>query len=142
MGFLVNKGVQPEPFRPVFFDSTGRRRLIVSAVTWAGGTLLGVLTACLIVTSLFGPALPGFARLSVPRELSSQRLSAPASKDEPAYGASQLRAAAIDGARTAQRYAYLVNWDDNSFSSLKRNARALDYLIVEWLHLELSLIHI
>jgi cellulose synthase/poly-beta-1,6-N-acetylglucosamine synthase-like glycosyltransferase/peptidoglycan/xylan/chitin deacetylase (PgdA/CDA1 family)/spore germination protein YaaH len=133
---LVNKGVQPEPFRPVFFDSTGRRRLIVSAVTWAGGTLLGVLTACLIVTSLFGPALPGFARLSVPRELSSQRLSAPASKDEPAYGASQLRAAAIDGARTAQRYAYLVNWDDNSFSSLRRNARALDYLIVEWLHLE------
>jgi cellulose synthase/poly-beta-1,6-N-acetylglucosamine synthase-like glycosyltransferase/peptidoglycan/xylan/chitin deacetylase (PgdA/CDA1 family)/spore germination protein YaaH len=136
VGFLVNKGVQPEPFRPVFFDSTGRRRLIVSAVTWAGGTLLGVLTACLIVTSLFGPALPGFARLSVPRELSSQRLSAPASKDEPAYGASQLRAAAIDGARTAQRYAYLVNWDDNSFSSLRRNARALDYLIVEWLHLE------
>jgi len=136
VGFLLNKGVQPELFRPVFFDSTGRRRLIVTAVSWAGGTLLGVLAACLIVTSLFGPALPGFARLGVPRELSSQRLPAPASKDEPAYGASQVRAAALDGARTAARYAYLVNWDDNSFSSLKRNARALDYLIVEWLHLE------
>jgi len=136
VGFLVNKGVQPEPFRPVFFDSTGRRRLFVSAVSWAGGTLLGVLAACLIVTSLFGPALPSFARLSVPRELSSQRLPAPASTDEPAYGTSQVRAAALDAARVAARYAYLVNWDDNSFSSLKRNARQLDYLIVEWLHLE------
>ncbi len=135
MGFLVNKGVQPDPFRPVFFDSTGRRRLIVSAVGWAGGTLLGILTACLIVTSLFGPVLPSLALLSVPRELSSQLLLAPASKGEPEYGGNQARALAGDIATTAARYAYLVNWDDNSFSSLKRNARSLDYLIVEWLHL-------
>jgi cellulose synthase/poly-beta-1,6-N-acetylglucosamine synthase-like glycosyltransferase/peptidoglycan/xylan/chitin deacetylase (PgdA/CDA1 family)/spore germination protein YaaH len=120
----------------VFFDSTGRRRLVVSVVTWAGGSLLGVLAACLIVTSLVGPALPSFARLNVPRELSSQRLSAPASMDEPEYGARQARASALDAAAAAARYAYLVNWDDNSFSSLKRNARSLDYLIVEWLHLQ------
>ena len=126
------KGVEPEPHRPVFFDSTGRRRLVVAAVSWAGGSLLGVLTACLIVTSLFGPVLP-VALLGVPRELSSQRLLAPASTGEPEYGGHGALAFATDAAAAA-RYAYLVNWDENSFSSLKRNARSLDHLIVEWLH--------
>ncbi len=32
------------------------------------------------------------------------------------------------------RYGYFVNWDDNSFTSLKQNAKALDAVIVEWLH--------
>ncbi len=132
VGFLKIKGVEPEPHRPVFFDSTGRRRLVVAAVSWAGGSLLGVLTACLIVTSLFGPVLP-VALLGVPRELSSQRLLAPASTGEPEYGGHGVLAFATDAAATA-RYAYLVNWDENSFSSLKRNARSLDHLIVEWLH--------
>ena len=132
VGFLEIKGGEPEPHRPVFFDSTGRRRLVVAAVSWAGGSLLGVLTACLIVTSLFGPVLP-VALLGVPRELSSQRLLAPASKGEPEYGGHAALAFATDAAAAA-RYAYLVNWDENSFSSLKRNARSLDHLIVEWLH--------
>ena len=91
-----------------------------------------MLTACLIVTSLFGPVLPSVALLGVPRELSSQRLLVPASRGEPEYGGHRARAFATDAA--AARYAYLVNWDENSFSSLKRNARALDHLIVEWLH--------
>jgi peptidoglycan-N-acetylglucosamine deacetylase len=103
-------------------------------LSWTGGTLLGVLTACLVVTSLFGPALPSLALLGTQRELSSQRLQPPASFGEPEYQADQPRASAADAAGAAARYAYLVNWDDNSFSSLKRNARSLDYLIVEWLH--------
>ena len=73
------------------------------------------------------------ALLGVPRELSSQRLLAPASTGEPEYGGHGVLAFATDAAATA-RYAYLVNWDENSFSSLKRNARSLDHLIVEWLH--------
>jgi peptidoglycan-N-acetylglucosamine deacetylase len=135
VGFLADKGVHADPLRPVFFDSTGRRRLVVAAVGWAGGTLLGVLTACLLVTSLFGPVLPSVALFSAPRELSSQLLLTPASRGEPEYGGNQVRALAAGAAAAAARYAYLVNWDDNSFSSLKRNARSLDFLIVEWLHL-------
>ncbi|MBU6374329.1 MAG: glycosyltransferase [Alphaproteobacteria bacterium] len=35
----------------------------------------------------------------------------------------------------AARYAFFVNWDDNSFVSLKRNATGLDVLAPEWMHL-------
>ena len=32
--------------------------------------------------------------------------------------------------------AYFVNWDDKSFASLEKNARKIDILIPEWLHLK------
>ena len=43
---------------PVFFDPSGKRGYVVSAVYWTLFTLLGVLVACLLTTSIAGPSLP------------------------------------------------------------------------------------
>ncbi len=59
----------------------------------------------------------------------------PGSADEPALHAGQARTASGATAIATKRYAHFVNWDDNSFASLKRNARNLDAVFVEWLHL-------
>ena len=132
---MVKSGVQPERLRPVFFDSTGRRRFIVSAVSCCGCTLLGVLIVCLVATSVYGPTLSAIEFRTLPRALSSRQILASASTGEPGYVSYHIRASTVGAANATARYAYLVNWDDNSFSSLKRNARSLDFLIVEWLHL-------
>ena len=119
----------------MFFDSTGRRRFIVSAVSCCACTLLGVLIVCLVATSVYGPTLSAIEFRTLPRALSSRQILAPASTGEPGYVSYHIRASTVGAANATARYAYLVNWDDNSFSSLKRNARSLDFLIVEWLHL-------
>ena len=70
-----------------------------------------------------------------PRMLSSPLLPSPPVDEEPQLDPERERAPVEGSAPNALRYAYLVNWDENSFSSLKRNATSLDVLIVEWLHL-------
>lgn len=54
---------------------------------------------------------------------------------EPRLDPEHARRPTAEAATRAVRYGYLVNWDDNSFVSLKQNAGALDVAIVEWLHL-------
>jgi peptidoglycan-N-acetylglucosamine deacetylase len=120
---------------PVFFDPKGRRGIIVSTITWGAWLGVGVLAAILLATSIWGPSLPS-AKLSIqPRLISSQEGLPPASADEPVLHTGLVRTASDAMADAAKRYAHFVNWDENSFSSLKRNARSLDVLIVEWLHL-------
>ena len=93
------------------------------------------LAAILLATSIWGPNLPS-AKLSIqPRLISSQQGLPPASADEPVLQTSHARTPSLLAAGAAKRYAHFVNWDDNSFASLKRNAQSLDVLIVEWLHL-------
>lgn len=41
----------------------------------------------------------------------------------------------IVGIKKTKVLAYFVNWDDNSFTSLKKNINSIDILIPEWLHL-------
>jgi peptidoglycan-N-acetylglucosamine deacetylase len=119
---------------PVFFDPSGKRGYVVSAVYWTLFTLLGVLVACLLTTSIAGPSLPT-VELSGPQRLISSRFGAvPTSSDEPTLDRDHARSPADSAAASATRYGYFVNWDDNSFSSLKRNASSLDVVIVEWLH--------
>lgn len=55
--------------------------------------------------------------------------------EEPRLDPGHARRPTAEAAARAVRYGYLVNWDDNSFVSLKRNAGELDVAIVEWLHL-------
>jgi cellulose synthase/poly-beta-1,6-N-acetylglucosamine synthase-like glycosyltransferase/peptidoglycan/xylan/chitin deacetylase (PgdA/CDA1 family)/spore germination protein YaaH len=119
---------------PVFFDPSGRRGYVVSAMYWAICTLLGVVMACLLATSIDGPSLP-LLHLSGPQRLVSTKIGpAPASANEPVIDPEHARTPADSAAMAATRYGYFVNWDDNSFSSLKRNASSLDVAIVEWLH--------
>lgn len=94
------------------------------------------LAASLLATSIWGPNLPSTKLTMQPRLISSQQGLPPASMHEPLLRASHARTASRVAADAAKRYAHFVNWDDNSFASLKRNARALDVLIVEWLHLQ------
>lgn len=120
---------------PVFFDPKGRRGPIVSVITWGAWAVIVLLAASLLVTSIWGPSLPSTKLASQSRLISSLQGLPPASADEPVLQTSHARKASQLVASAARRYAHFVNWDDNSFASLKRNAQALDVLIVEWLHL-------
>ena len=89
----------------------------------------------MLVTSFWGPNLPPDKLSTLPKAISSQHGLPPSSADEPLLRAGHVRTASSATANAAKRYAHFVNWDDNSFASLKRNARNLDAVIVEWLHL-------
>jgi cellulose synthase/poly-beta-1,6-N-acetylglucosamine synthase-like glycosyltransferase/peptidoglycan/xylan/chitin deacetylase (PgdA/CDA1 family)/spore germination protein YaaH len=125
--------------RPIFYDPRGRRAYIVAAINWAGFTLLGILLTCLVATSIWGPTLPALELSGAPRLLSSTGTPPPPSTGEPLIDPRNARVPADAVGEASARYGYFVNWDDNSFSSLKRNAHALDVLIVEWLHLSGSI---
>ena len=127
--------LSPVSVKPIFFDQSGRRKYVVSAVYWTAFSLLGVLAACLVATSIAGPTLPVVEIAGVARALSATSLPPPPVEEEPLLDPERPRVPADGAAANALRYAHFVNWDDNSFSSLKRNAGALDVLIVEWLHL-------
>ncbi|MGE5511292.1 MAG: glycosyltransferase [Bacteroidota bacterium] len=122
--------------RPVFFDPNGHRHYIVSAIHWAACSLAGILVTCLIVTSLAGPVMPSVQLSNQQRSLSASSELPVLSSDEPALDPAHARSPVAAAAQAATRYAHLVTWDDNSMSSLKRNAKSLDVLIVEWLHLD------
>jgi peptidoglycan-N-acetylglucosamine deacetylase len=96
---------------------------------------LGVLVACLVATSIAGPILPLVQISAGQRTVSSTLLDPPPAEEEPILNPARQRITEGAAAAAALRYAYFVNWDDNSFSSLKRNSNMLDVLIVEWLHL-------
>jgi peptidoglycan-N-acetylglucosamine deacetylase len=119
---------------PVFYDPRGRRARIVAATNWAVLSLLGVVVTSLVATSIWGPVLPSFELPDAPRLVSSTGSPPPPSRGEPLFHPRNNRVVADTAAQSAARYGYFVNWDDNSFSSLKRNAQSLDALIVEWLH--------
>ena len=121
--------------RPIFYDPRGRRACIVAVANWTVFGLVGSLLACLFATSIWGPVLPSLKLGVASRMLSSTGRPPPPSRGEPLLNPRHSRVAADAATRKAVRYAYFVNWDDNSFSSLKRNAGSLDALIVEWLHL-------
>jgi cellulose synthase/poly-beta-1,6-N-acetylglucosamine synthase-like glycosyltransferase/peptidoglycan/xylan/chitin deacetylase (PgdA/CDA1 family)/spore germination protein YaaH len=118
----------------VFFDAAGRRGYVVGAVFWSACILVVALLACLLASSIFGPVLSSIELARLPRVLHGAA-SAPRSRHEPAVDPAHLRSPAASTAAAALRYGHLVNWDENSFSSLKRNAGALDVLVAEWLHL-------
>ncbi len=120
--------------RPVFFDARGRRRYVVAAVFWSTSSLVVALLACLLASSIFGPVLSSIEFARAPRVLHGAD-TAPRSLHEPAVDPAHLRDPAASTAAAALRYGHFVNWDENSFSSLKRNAGALDVLVAEWLHL-------
>jgi cellulose synthase/poly-beta-1,6-N-acetylglucosamine synthase-like glycosyltransferase/peptidoglycan/xylan/chitin deacetylase (PgdA/CDA1 family)/spore germination protein YaaH len=118
---------------PVFFDPAGTRALIVRAVNWATWSLVGVLLACLIATSISGPILPSLKLTGLPRALAPAAPSV--SSDEPLLNRQRARQPVAPASAGAMRYAHFVTWDENGFASLKRNAHALDVLIAEWVEM-------
>ena len=116
---------------PVFFDPRGRRAYLVLAISWFGSVLVGVLLACLLLSSIYGPAQAP-PRLSAARALSAAPARLEGASEQPMRS---LARASHPEAAAATRYGHYVTWDENGFSSLKRNAHKLDVMIAEWLHL-------
>lgn len=120
---------------PVFFDPTGRRKYIVSATNWGLVAVLGGLLAFLLLTIASSPNLPSLDLTPEKRPLQPDFHLLAEFVEEPQLDPRHERRPSAEAAARAVRYGYLVNWDDNSFVSLKRNAGELDVAIVEWLHL-------
>lgn len=121
--------------RPVFYDGIGWRRHFVSAAGWAAFSIIGVLVACLIATSIDPPTMSGIVLGEAPRSLYSDPGFAPSSRNEPGIRAAQARSASERVAARALRYGHLVAWDDKGLASLQKNAHRLDVVIGEWLSL-------
>lgn len=120
---------------PVFFDTKGHRRYIVSIINWTTFSIAGALLACLVITSIFSPIQPSLKVGAPARVLSSAQDERPNVKQEPSLDPDHQRIAPASVSVAATRYAHLVAWDANSFSSLKRHAGDLDVVIAEWLRL-------
>jgi cellulose synthase/poly-beta-1,6-N-acetylglucosamine synthase-like glycosyltransferase/peptidoglycan/xylan/chitin deacetylase (PgdA/CDA1 family)/spore germination protein YaaH len=134
--------INPERAAPhhgpaVFFDPTQRRWRAARAVF----TLLGLLAVGLVVALAWGvTAAPTLPNLALPAQRSGGhgRPLKPALNDKeravPTSVPSSLTASAriVSGHRVI---GFFVNWDDNSFTSLKENLNAIDTLMPEWLHL-------
>ncbi|TSA87153.1 glycosyltransferase [Deinococcus detaillensis] len=129
----------PETQLPVFYDPKGvRRRRLHWTAAALGGLLL--LASAGMVTALWQPTeLPG---LKLANHLSSTRPwmgvgSGKAATNQPTFDqlAALPAATATAQATPTNVTGFYVAWDDNSFSSLKRNLPALDVLVPEWWHL-------
>jgi cellulose synthase/poly-beta-1,6-N-acetylglucosamine synthase-like glycosyltransferase/peptidoglycan/xylan/chitin deacetylase (PgdA/CDA1 family)/spore germination protein YaaH len=114
--------------RQIFQDASGRRWLLARAVLVVIVAAFGLLLGALVWDALAPPDLPGVPLAAQPRQLSA----AAAPKAGPERASRGI--SSVSG--QASRYGFYVNWDDNSFVSLKRNAANLDVLAPEFLHLQ------
>ena len=119
---------------PIFFDESGWRRYIWSVVNWSALSILGLLVGCLVLTSISTPVLPLLMPSARTGSSSGVNELAAARNLEPKLTAAHRPLPTAADAAETLRYGYYVNWDENSFSSLRRHAAELDVLVVEWLH--------
>jgi peptidoglycan-N-acetylglucosamine deacetylase len=139
---------------PVFFDPERKRwpRIRRGLVATAG--VFTLLAVTLILSILINPALPALhlpssSVLPTSRSVAPPRAEALLTRRQQALRDAKLRlelearrqamrhaaAATSSAARRTQTYAFYVNWDDASMSSLRQNAARIDVLVPEWLHL-------
>lgn len=120
----------------VFFDSTGRRSTLVYGLVTTILVALGALISVFLISVATSPALP-----SVRLDLDRQYLSVLAvahrkpARIEPKIDLAHARSRIDNATSGTPRYAFYVNWDKNSFLSLRASAKHLDGLMPEWLHL-------
>ena len=126
----------------VFQDHGGRRWRWLRAMLVIFGAVLGLLLAGLGVSVVLRPRLPDLKLLSAApveeKRVFMERVRAARGTD-PGWGQSTAAltpvlpvARAVHGAPEVA--GYYVNWDDNSFSSLKAHLTNLTELDPEWLH--------
>lgn len=120
----------------IFFDATGRRSPLVFGLLTTILISIGALVTVFLISVVSSPALP-----SVRLDLERQYLSVLAvahhktSKIEPKIDLAHARSRVDKATSGTPRYAFYVNWDKNSFLSLRASARHLDGLMPEWLHI-------
>lgn len=122
--------------RHVFFDPSGRRAHVVSLVGRFILITLGLVLGGLFIDIIATPILPKTALLEPKRPVHPAPDLPPDLQDVSGFDAARNRQARTMAAGKIKRYGFYVNWDENSFSSLVRNARNLDVVIAEWLHVD------
>ncbi len=148
------------PTPPVFLDPSGRRWRRVRGLALSLSVVTTVLAAMLIAVVLIPPVLPAVVGRRLHRDLaaapkwattrarrehlaSRRRLFAALEHEHavPALRPGQLPLPTFGATRdirsdTAKRDAlvagFYVNWDDNSFASLRAHAAELDWVLCEW----------
>ena len=120
----------------VFFDSTGRRSTLVYGLVTTILVCLGALVGVFLISVATTPALPS-VRLNVERQYLSVLAVAhrKPTRIEPKIDLAHARSRSDNATSGTPRYAFYVNWDKNSFLSLRTSAKHLDGLMPEWLHL-------
>ena len=149
--------MRPTPSRSVFQDPSGRRWRVVRRVALGVGVVTSLLALVVIAGVLLPPLLPGvewkmepIAPSRVPRlttlRLERERLQARAQlrraidRTQPPPSLRPSRLPLAKWAGPAKRKGpdepiiagFYVNWDDNSFVSLRAHAAKLDWVIAEW----------
>ena len=136
---------------PVFYDPHQRRWLWFTRLGRAIGIFASLALIAVVGTVLVNPALPSLGLPPV-APLPQHRLLPPRPERPPKLGERKLEATKLElrnerlrsasavrvappTPRPTDLYAFFVNWDDTSFTSLKQNIGRIDVLVPEWLHL-------
>src|SRR5690606_10097664 len=122
--------------KQVFFDASGRRSPVVYGLVGLLVTFVGALVTVFAISIATTPALPS-VKLNLEREYLSVLAVAhrtPA-RSGPPINLAHARARVDKATSGTARFAFYVNWDKNSFLSLRNSAKQLDGLMPEWLHL-------
>ncbi len=149
--------MQPTPSRSVFQDPSGRRWRLVRRLAFATGVITSLLALVVIGSVLLPPLLPGVNWTMAPvgptqaprvttsrveRERQQAHLQLKRALDRtrppPSLRPARLPLVKWSGGPKPKApdepivAAFYVNWDDNSFVSLRAHAANLDWVIVEW----------
>ncbi|WP_407540287.1 glycosyltransferase [Deinococcus radiomollis] len=134
--------VPPTPQHFVFHDPGGRRWRTLRAALLLVAACVGLLLAVLGVSVALRPRLPALALLGVAplqeRRSFMERVRPVLAPQKAVTQESAVQAPLLPSAHavsgTPEVTGFYVNWDDNSFSSLKQHLPGLSELDAEWLH--------
>jgi cellulose synthase/poly-beta-1,6-N-acetylglucosamine synthase-like glycosyltransferase/peptidoglycan/xylan/chitin deacetylase (PgdA/CDA1 family)/spore germination protein YaaH len=138
--------MQRQGHRPVFFDPSARRWKQVWRITLVLLVAVSVLLGTVLIAVSIRPGLPQLAlESSKERSVHAKGPRATVAVREARFAAARkaleqnlkrsLPPVPAVAKGKFERIAFFVNWDDNSWVSLKRNIGNLDVLMAEWLHL-------
>ncbi len=119
----------------VFFDPSQRRWLgvrvaLIAALIAGLALMVGLIWGVLSV-----PLLPGLTLPSRGNAGRTKSIKEPPQPYSVARAAGLPRRVELNVSAMRRVIGFYVNWDDNSFTSLKQNISSLDVLMPEWLHL-------
>ena len=124
------------PGHQIFYDQSGRRSLLVQVALVLLVGSVAFLGTVFVVSIVSSPALPSVA-LRLEQQYAPTPPSRPVvlSADQPELNLTHIRAGSHERPSPVPRLGFYVNWDENSFVSLRDNAAKLDVLVPEWFHL-------
>jgi peptidoglycan-N-acetylglucosamine deacetylase len=137
---------------PIFYDPHQRRWRWFTRLLQAFGLVASLAAVAVTAAVLVNPVLPGLGLPPVAPLPQAHRLLPPRPERLARLGERRFERAKhalrVEKARAVkpgpiappaphptELYAFFVNWDDTSFTSLKKNIGSIDVLVPEWLHL-------